>query len=288
MKTNVPSVLVTGASGQLGSELKIIASQYPGFHFFFTTRNELSIDDFDSVKNFFNDNKIDTCINCAAYTAVDKAETEPEKAMHTNAAAVGNLATVCAEKNCRFIHISTDYVFDGTATQPYKETDLTSPVSFYSRSKVKGEELALKNNPSSLIIRTSWLYSSFGSNFVKTMIRLMKERENIKVVNDQIGSPTYAADLAAAIMKIISSDTFKSGIYHYANTGTTTWFEFAIAIKELTGSTCLISPIPTSEYPTPAKRPAYSVFDTSKIKASFAISIPAWKESLKNCIKLLQ
>lgn len=295
MKNNIPSVLVTGANGQLGSELKLVAARYPSFHFIFVTRNELAIDDHDAVQKYFAGHDISYCINCAAYTAVDKAESDTANAFLINAEAAGNLAKACKEHQVQFIHISTDYVFDGNSTRPYKETDLTNPLGVYGASKRKGEELALQNDPSAIIIRTSWLYSSFGNNFVKTMLRLMKERETlpagrqgINVVNDQFGCPTYAADLADAIMKIISSGIKKPGIYHFSNAGITTWYGFATAIKELSNSNCKVNPVTTAGYPTPTKRPGYTAMDTSKIRETFSIAIPQWKESLSNCIGLLK
>lgn len=288
MKNNLPSVLVTGANGQLGCELKLAAANHASFNFIFVTRKELAIDDFDAVKKFFAEQKIAYCINCAAYTAVDKAESDAANAYLINAESVANLAKVCKDSHTQLIHISTDYVFDGTTSQAYKETDKTNSLGIYGASKLKGEELALQNDPSAIIIRTSWLYSSFGNNFVKTMLRLMKERESLNVVNDQFGCPTYAADLADAIMKIISSGLKKPGIYHYSNQGITTWYGFATAIKELSNSNCKVNPVTTAEYPTAAKRPGYTAMDSSKIRDAFSISIPQWKESLKNCIDLLK
>mgnify|MGYP000727043270 CR=1 FL=1 len=199
------TILVTGANGQLGKEFRIIAAAYTDYNFLFTDKEQLPIANIEIIKSYFASQSINFCINCAAYTAVDKAETEKETAFAINATAVGNLATICKEFSTQLIHISTDYVFDGVGKQPYKETDATSPLNIYGQSKLKGEELALQNNPSAIIIRTSWVYSSFGNNFVKTMLRLMKERESINVVNDQFGSPTYAADLANAIMQIVKS-----------------------------------------------------------------------------------
>lgn len=283
------TILVTGANGQLGKEMQVIAAMYPQDHFIFVTRDQLSIDDAEAVHNYFNENHIDFCVNCAAYTAVDKAESEQEKAMLTNGEAVGNLALVCKKHGAAFIHISTDYVFDGSATEPYKEDHPVSPVNMYGATKLKGEQLAQQNNDESIIIRTSWVYSSFGNNFVKTMLRLTKEKEQLNVVSDQQGCPTYAADLAEAIMQIISSGKAKAhpGIYNYSNTGITNWFLFATEIKDLAGNNCTVNPIPSSQFPTPAKRPAYSVMDTNKIQNTFNISIPFWKDSLKKCLELL-
>ncbi len=283
------TILVTGANGQLGNEMRVISSGYHAFNFLFVTKDDLRIDDMDAVKNYFSSHSIDYCVNCAAYTAVDKAETESEIALLINATAVGNLASVCKNYSTQFIHISTDYVFDGTATVPYKENHPVAPVNMYGETKLKGEELAKQNNPGSIIIRTSWVYSSFGNNFVKTMLRLMKEKEQLNVVSDQEGCPTYAADLAATIMQIITSGKAaeQPGIYNYSNTGVVNWYQFAAAIKELSGSKCLVNPIPSSNYPTPAKRPAYSVMDTAKIQQSFNITIPFWKDSLQKCLSIL-
>jgi dTDP-4-dehydrorhamnose reductase len=289
------TILVTGANGQLGKELRVIAGFYPDYTFLFTDKEQLPIDNIEILRSYFSIKSINYCINCAAYTAVDKAETETESAFAINATAVGKLAAICKEFNTQLIHISTDYVFDGTGKQPYKETDTTNPLNIYGQSKLKGEELALQNNPSTIIIRTSWVFSSFGNNFVKTMLRLMKERESINVVNDQLGCPTYAADLAAAIMQIVKS-RFKnqkseknsaSQIFNYCNKGIINWHQFAVAIKELTQSNCIVNPIPTTQYPTPARRAAYTALDTTLIKDTFGITIPEWKESLKNCLELL-
>lgn len=290
MKNNLQTIVVTGANGQLGNELKAVAPQFGEYRFLFVTKEELAIEDIDAVKKYFSTNTPAYCINCAAYTAVDKAETEKNKAFLINAEAVGNLATACKQHDVQLIHISTDYVFDGTAKQPYKETDDTCPINTYGKSKLKGEELALLNDPSTIIIRTSWVYSSFKSNFVRTMLRLMKEKDSINVVNDQYGSPTYAADIATAIMKIISSGKSREmpGIYNYTNAGITNWYEFALAIKELSGSNCIVNPVTTAQYPTAAKRPLYSALDTKKIRDCFDIVIPQWKDSLEHCLKLLK
>ena len=298
------TILVTGANGQLGREMQVIAATYPAHNFLFVTREELPIDDTAAVQTYFATQSIDFCVNCAAYTAVDKAETEIEKANAINGTAVGNLAALCKEYNAIFIHISTDYVFDGTATTPYQTDHPVSPVNAYGASKLLGEEMALKNNPAAIIIRTSWVYSSFGNNFVKTMMRLMKDRESINVVADQEGCPTYAADLASAIMQIVEqpstilnhlqqhpttlANTQSSyNIFHYSNKGAINWYQFAVAIKEISGSNCAVNPIPSSHYPTPAKRPGYSVMDTSKIEETFHFGIPEWRDSLQKCMAIL-
>ena len=291
------TILVTGANGQLGSEMQAIAVDYPDYDFLFVTRNELPIDEEAALEKYFSMHRIDYCVNCAAYTAVDKAEIETEKAFLINAVAVGNLAKYCKAQKAAFIHISTDYVFDGTSTTPYKEEDNVNPVNLYGASKLKGEALAILNNPDSIIIRTSWVYSSSGNNFVKTMLRLMKERESIQVVSDQLGCPTFAGDLASAIMQIVeqlkkNTDVLnKHGaathIFNYSNQGVINWHQFALSIKELSGSTCAVNPILSSQYPTPAKRPQYSVMDTSKIQQTFHLAIPYWKDSLIKCISQL-
>lgn len=283
-----PIVLVTGANGQLGIELRAASARYTSFEFLFPGRNELAITDSPSLNKFFLAHKPDFCINCAAYTAVDKAESEKEKAFETNAYAAGELAKICAQNKTRFIHISTDYVFNGQSSVPYKEDDPTSPINIYGESKLKGEELCLKNNPDSIIIRTAWVYSVFGNNFVKTMLRLMKERENINVVSDQLGAPTYAADLAHAILDIIDKKQWVPGIYHYSNNGRISWYDFAIAIKEISGMRCMVHPISSEQYPTAAKRPSFSLLNTEKIKRTFALEIPEWRSSLEKCIRLLK
>ncbi|MBS1565203.1 MAG: dTDP-4-dehydrorhamnose reductase [Bacteroidetes bacterium] len=287
-----PIVLVTGAHGQVGNEMRVLSAQYPGFEFQFVDKDELLIDDVAAVNDWFATHKPAYCLNCAAYTAVDKAETDRDTAMRVNADAVGILAAACKQHNTRFIHISTDYVFSGEASTPYKETDATQPVNFYGDTKLKGEELCLAADPSAIIIRTSWVYSEFGGNFVKTMMRLMKEKPSLNVVEDQFGSPTWARDLAAAMLHIIhaqqtGSRPWQPGIYHYSNEGIISWCDFARAIAELTGSACEVKGIPTSGYPTPAKRPAWSAFNKDKIKAAYNLSIPNWRESLATVIKVL-
>jgi dTDP-4-dehydrorhamnose reductase len=281
------NILITGAQGQLGREFQALQASFPQYQFLFADRNELQIADEDSVNDFFSNNTIDVCVNCAAYTAVDKAEQERELATSVNATAVGYLAKACKKNNAQFIHISTDYVFDGTAITAYKPDDKTNPVNFYGQTKLDGEINAITENENSIIIRTAWVYSSFGNNFVKTMMRLMNERESIGVVNDQRGAPTYAADLAAAIMQIIDKNNFVAGIYHYSNKGNISWYEFAKEIGAQTNSTCIVNPITTAQFPTPAARPAFSVLDTEKICSTFGIEVEEWKESLKKCIKLI-
>jgi dTDP-4-dehydrorhamnose reductase len=280
-----PLVLVTGANGQLGKELQQLEKKWPLFRFLFLSREDLPIHHFELVRNFFKASKPYVLINCAAYTAVDKAEQEPLLARQVNAEAVGLLAAVCAANQCRFIHVSTDYVFDGTATSPYKEEDLTAPQSVYGQTKLEGERQALLANPQTVIIRTSWVYSSFGKNFVKTIIRLLQDKPQISVVQDQLGSPTFAADLANSILQIISSNNWIPGIYNYSNSGIISWYQFAEEIGKLAGSSTPIKGISTAEYPTPAKRPAWSVLDTSKIVSTYGVTIKDWKESLGQCIR---
>lgn len=283
------NILVTGANGQLAMEFRSLSEHYTAYHFLFVTKEQLPVNDKSAVEDFFSGNKISYCINCAAYTAVDKAETEKDIAFDINGHAVGSLASICNKYDTQFIHFSTDYVFNGKSTVPYKETDITDPVNMYGASKLLGEQDAQKNDPSAIIIRTSWVYSSFGKNFVKTMLRLMSEKESISVVNDQLGCPTYANDLAAAVMEIIiKNDKPIPGIYNYCNKGAISWYEFALAIKEISGSACKVGPINTEQYPTPAKRPAYSVLDTMKISQTFHLNIPFWKDSLEKCIALLK
>jgi len=281
------TILVTGANGQLGSEMRQLSLIHPKYNFLFTSKDELAIENTVSLKNFFEKQQIDYCINCAAYTTVDKAETEKEKAFLINADAAGFLAATCNDHHTKLIHVSTDYVYDGTSRRALKEEDAVAPLNVYGWSKLKGEELILNCNPSALIIRTSWVYSVYGNNFVKTMLRLFKERESLNVVNDQYGCPTYAADLAAVIMKFVEgseNNNEYNGIVNYSNSNVTTWFDFAVAIKEFENSSCKIFPVPTSQYPTPAKRPPYSVLDTSKIRKMLNMDIPSWKESLHKCL----
>jgi dTDP-4-dehydrorhamnose reductase len=287
-KTKFYRIAVTGSRGQLGQELFRVASGFPEYHFSFLTHSEFPVEDEGRMRSWLDLHPVDILINCAAYTAVDKAESETDKAFEINAKAPGVLAAILAEKNSRLIHISTDYVFDGNSASALSETASTVPVNQYGVSKLEGELRIARNNPDSLIIRTSWLYSSFGNNFVKTMMRLMESRGSIQVVNDQVGSPTYAGDLAKAIMEVISSGFSHPGIYHYSNEGETSWYEFAAEIKRLTGSACDIVPISSSVYPTAARRPAYSLMDKSKIKRDYNLAIPDWKASLAVCIEIIK
>lgn len=278
-----------GANGQLGMEFREIADLYPQVNWFFAGKEELSITNEAAVRAYCQEHHIHCIINCAAYTAVDLAEQEPEQAFEVNGKAPGILASICAELGIRLFHISTDYVFDGTAVKPYKENDPVGPMNIYGASKLLGEERILQNAPEqAIIIRCSWVFGKYGKNFVKTMLRLMKERDLIRVVNDQQGCPTYAADLAATVMYIITQyPDPQPGIYHYCNDGITNWYVFAEAIRSMTGSSCTIEPIPTSSYPTPARRPAYSGLDTSLIRGTFQLNIPHWHESLAACIARL-
>ncbi len=285
------TILVTGTNGQLGSEIKNLSANFSSFNFFFTDRNDLPIDDKKALEFFFEKQQIHYCINCAAYTAVDKAEEETHQAFLINAEAIGNLASICQDHQTKLIHISTDYVYDGSRSAPLKEDDAVAPLNVYGWSKLRGEELILNRYPSSLIIRTSWVYSSYGNNFVKTMLRLFNEKDKINVINDQYGCPTYAADLAIVIMKFIEAaeDLKKhNGIINYCNSGTTTWYDFALAIKSFVNSQCEIIPIPASQYKTAAMRPAHSILDTTRIKTMLNLEIPFWKESLQKCLEILK
>lgn len=277
-------IVIVGANGQLGKEFQQLSEKYADHAFFFFDRNALDIANEEQVQRKVQEIKPDFLINCAAYTAVDKAEEDVAAAFAINADGVRYLARACAASGAKFIHVSTDYVFDGNASEPYKEEHSVNPANVYGQSKLQGEEEALKNNKETIVIRTAWVYSVHGNNFVKTMLRLMKTRPEINVVSDQLGTPTYAADIAAAVLQIIDSGKWKEGIYHFSNEGIISWYEFANAIKELSGSPCLVHPIPTTQYPTPAKRPAYSVLDKTKIRQTFGIEIKPWKESLKECL----
>jgi len=287
------NILVTGANGQLGSEFKklVAANVDSSKKFFFTDIEELNITDEGEVNAFFDKNKFDFCINVAAYTAVDKAENEPDKTHLVNVEAVKLLALSCHQHKAVFIHVSTDYVFDGMNYSPYTEENITNPQSIYGKTKAEGEQIAFKENPQTIVIRTSWLYSTFGNNFVKTMLRLAQTKPELSVVADQIGTPTYAEDLAKMILHIIdfvrnNKEKNVFGTYHYSNEGVASWYDFAHAIFEMNGLKVRLNPVSTAQYPTPAKRPAYSILDKSKIKNTFGLQIPHWRESLKSIFPL--
>jgi len=282
------NILVTGANGQVGSEIRESSSSYP-YKFYFTDKKQLDITNLQDIRTYIIDNNIDTIINCAAYTAVDKAETEQELANKINHLSVKNLAILSNEFNIKLIHISTDYVFDGRNFKPYNEDDITNPNSVYGQTKLDGENAILDSNlKDSIIIRTSWVYSSFGNNFVKTMLRLGKEKEGLGIIFDQVGTPTYARDLVKTILDILPKiENKKVEIYHYSNEGAISWYDFAKEIMKMAKLNCKINPIETYQYPTPASRPHYSILNKSKIKKDFNIIIPYWKDSLDNCIKVL-
>ncbi len=274
-------VLVTGANGQLGSEIKVLANNYPNFDFIFTDIADFPLNNKEEIITNFNSLQPDIVINCAAYTAVDKAEHDYTVADAINHLAIDTLATLCNKSGTKLVHVSTDYVFDGESPVAYKEEDLPNPQSVYGVTKLAGEIACAKKCPDSIIIRTAWVYSEFGNNFVKTMLRLMTERESLNVVNDQIGSPTYAADLAQVILTILDSNKWESGIYHYSNQGEISWYDFALDIKKNANMVCDIEGIPSSDYPTPAQRPAFSLLDKSKIEAVYGIVPIDYKTSLK-------
>jgi dTDP-4-dehydrorhamnose reductase len=284
----IKKILVTGSNGQLGWELSQLAAAYPVFQFLFVDRSQLDLSFPETFEKIVQTIAPDCIINTAAYTAVDKSETEKELAYTVNATAVQELARISKALAIPFITYSTDYVFDGEAKAPYTTSTKVDPINFYGSTKASGESMAMEANEDSIVIRTSWVFSSHGNNFVKTMMRLMKERESLNIVADQKGRPTYAKDLAIATMKMIESlHAGKSmhGVYHYANTGETTWFDFAAKIKAIAGLTCALNPIDTKDFPTPAKRPAYSVLDTSKIEQALGMDNRHWEDALIECIK---
>lgn len=281
------NILITGANGQLGNEMRVLSAENPEYTYFFTDVAELDICNEQAILDFVKANQINVIVNCAAYTAVDKAEESIELCTKLNADAVGYLAKAAEANGAEFIQVSTDYVFDGTAHIPYQETEPTCPNSVYGHTKLAGEQNALTLCTRSMVIRTAWLYSTFGNNFVKTMIRLGKEREALGVIFDQVGTPTYARDLARAIFAAIRQGVVP-GIYHFSNEGVCSWYDFTKAIHRLAGiTTCHVKPLHTEEYPTPAKRPHYSVLDKTKIKNTYHIEIPYWMDSLESCISEL-
>ena len=283
-------ILVTGGNGQVGQELQFLAENYPDFKFLFTDYETLDITNGQAVKQLFKEQSFDYCINCAAYTAVDRAETDTDKAHQINVVGVEHLATACEDNGAKLLQLSTDYVYHNSQNTPFKEYDLTNPQSVYASTKLAGDKAALGKG--GMVIRTSWVYSSFGNNFVKTMIRLGKEREKLTIIFDQIGTPTYARPLADAMLTIIQKaeqeEALKakiSGIYHYSNEGVTSWYDFAMAIFELENIEVKVVPIETKDYPTPAKRPPFSVLNKGKIKRIFGLEVPYWKDSLKACLE---
>ena len=281
-------ILITGCNGQLGNEMQQLATQYPTFEYIFTDVKELDITDPAAVRDFVRKHQPHCIVNCAAYTAVDRAETDEKKCDLLNHIAPMYLAQAIEEQGGTMIHISTDYVFDGTAFRPYTEDAPTCPATVYGRTKLAGEEAVTHHCPSAAIIRTAWLYSSYGNNFVKTMLRLGREKEQLGVIFDQIGTPTYARDLAQVIFNILTQGV-RPGIYHFSNEGVTSWYDFTKAIHRIADiRTCHVKPLHTEEYPTPARRPHYSVLDKTKIKETYHLEIPYWEDSLTECIQKLE
>ncbi len=278
-------IVITGANGQLGCELRDILQQDTKQEYFFLGRKELPLDQTAIVQDILGIYQPDIIIHAGAYTAVDLAESEPELANRINHLASDEIAQYCRLYDCKLIAISTDYVFDGNTATPLREDAPVSPINMYGFTKLRGEQAILKRCSEAVIIRTSWVYSTYGKNFVKTMLRLMQERDEIVVVDDQIGSPTYAKDLAQTIIHIIRADTWKPGIYHYSNEGKISWYDFAVAIRDIKGLSCTIDPVPTEQYPTPARRPKYALLDKTKIKHTFGIEVPFWKDSLAAMLK---
>jgi dTDP-4-dehydrorhamnose reductase len=285
-------ILITGASGQLGQCFQQLALRYPQWSFIYTDAPELDITDAGAVDAFFKQHKPTWCINCAAYTAVDKAETDQALAAKINVTGARHLANAAHKYGARMVHFSTDYVYHNRQNTPFKEGDTESPKGVYARTKLQGDRAVLKASPEAMVIRTSWVYAPVGHNFVKTMMRLGKERPSLSVVFDQIGTPTYAPDLATAVLNIMTQVEAEptqniGGVWHYSNEGVTSWYDFACAVFELTGINCKVLPIETSAYPTPARRPPFSVLNKGKIKAAFNLDIPHWRDSLKDCLKAL-
>jgi len=286
-------VLITGSNGQLGSEIKELTTNYKKVDFIFKDLPELDICNFEELQAFIIDQSINAVINCAAYTAVDKAEEDAQIAEQVNSIGVSNLVNALGKVKGKLIHISTDYVFDGNHFLPYKESDSVSPIGVYGNTKREGELAVINSTLDAIVIRTSWLYSSYGNNFVKTMLRLGNEKETLDVIFDQVGTPTYARDLANTCLKILCENTSENiskngNLYHYSNEGVTSWYDFAISIMELGGMYCKVKPIQTKDYPTLAKRPHYSVLNKSKIKIDFKIEISYWRDSLKDCIEKIK
>lgn len=285
---NKKNVLVTGAKGQLGNEMQIASKRYDSFRYFFTDVDELDICDKETLNRFVTENTIHYIINCAAYTAVDKAEEDIEHCYQINKTAVANIAQVARDNRIKVVHVSTDYVFDGTNYIPYTELMPVSPSTVYGKSKLEGENILFEMCKQAVVIRTSWLYSSFGNNFVKTMMKLGAERDTLNVVFDQVGTPTCAADLADAIFRIIEHPNFTPGVYHYSNEGVCSWYDFTKSIHRIAGISCHVLPIESKDYPAKTPRPHYSVLNKTKIKKQYDITIPHWEESLEKCISILK
>ena len=282
------TILITGSKGQLGNEMQQAAVRYPQFNYIYTDVDELDICDKTALNAFVKANSVDFIVNCAAYTAVDKAEDDVELCYKINSDAVRNIGEVATSNGIKVVHVSTDYVFDGTNHIPYTENQEVCPATVYGKSKLAGEQALIENCKEVVIIRTAWLYSSFGNNFVKTMMKLGTERDSLNVIFDQIGSPTYAADLAEAIMKVISAENFVPGIYHFSDEGVCSWYDFTKTIHKIAGISCNVQPIESKDFPARTPRPHYSVLNKAKIKSTYGITIPHWEESLEKCIKILQ
>ena len=282
------TILITGSHGQLGNEMQQAAARFPAFRFIYTDVEDLDICDKAALNAFVKANAVNVIVNCAAYTAVDKAEDDVELCYKINAEAVRNIGEVAHQNGLKVVHVSTDYVFDGTNYMPYSEDQAVSPNTVYGKSKLAGEQALMETCEQTVILRTAWLYSSFGNNFVKTMIKLGTERDSLNVIFDQIGTPTYAADLADTILKILSHETFTPGMYHFSDEGVCSWYDFTKTIHRIAGITCDVRPIETKDYPARTPRPHYSVLNKAKIKATYGITIPHWEESLERCMKILQ
>ncbi|MHB9141338.1 MAG: dTDP-4-dehydrorhamnose reductase [Paludibacter sp.] len=281
------TILITGSKGQLGNEMQQAAKRYPAFQYIYTDVDELDICDKKALNDFVKTNDVNIIVNCAAYTAVDKAEDDVELCYKINRDAVRNIGEVAQENKLKVLQVSTDYVFDGTNYLPYTEDMPVCPATVYGKSKLEGEQALLESCEQAVILRTSWLYSSFGNNFVKTMLKLGTERDSLNVIFDQVGTPTYAADLADSILNILSQDAFVPGIYHYSDEGVCSWYDFTKTIHRIAGISCDVHPIETKDYPARTPRPHYSVLNKAKIKSTFGISIPHWEESLVKCIHLI-
>ena len=281
------NILITGANGQLGNEMRVLSKENGQHAYFFTDVQELDICDEQAVHGFVKDNRIDVIVNCAAYTAVDKAEEHEELCMRINRDAVRNLGEAAHAVGAKVIHVSTDYVFDGTSCRPYLESDATCPVSVYGRPKLAGEQALMEVCPDSVIIRTAWLYSEYGNNFMKTVLRLGKERDELRFIFDQVGTPTYAGDLAVAMLAVLEraeAGKFIPGIYHFTDEGVCSWYDFTVKILQIAGMNNRVIPIETKDYPTPASRPHYSVLNKGKIKSTYGLTIPHWETSLAYCM----